>query len=338
MLINFGNQYHATLQQFPFTIIDVGARGGIKKEWEPLRRYLKIIGFEPDQAEYEKLSRGNSSALFYINSALYDAKQKLTLYLTRVPGLSSVFRPNQKFLKHFHASNTFGYEVLREVAIDADRLDAVLPAADRTAIDFIKVDVEGCALQVLKGSRQTLSENIVLGLGVESEFNPKYEGQSLFSDVDCLLREHGYELFMIQPCSWKRMAGLQSGGVAGQLVHGDFVYFLDLDIFFQKISPMAEAQRFSKILKFITFACLYGCFDFAYDIILEAEKRHFLTAERAAQFRNQLSPCRSILFRLPKLQHRGVLQNILYHGSMLCLGIWFERLDLWKPRVKFIDP
>ena len=40
---------------FPLVLIDVGASGGLEKNWLEAKRHLQIIGFEPDERAYNEL-------------------------------------------------------------------------------------------------------------------------------------------------------------------------------------------------------------------------------------------------------------------------------------------
>ena len=42
-------------RRHPLVLVDVGARGGLKKNWMPARRHLRVFGFEPDRREFSRL-------------------------------------------------------------------------------------------------------------------------------------------------------------------------------------------------------------------------------------------------------------------------------------------
>ena len=332
-----GSPVHS-LKEFPFVVIDAGARGGLKKEWLSLRPYLQCIGFEPDPDEFERLTQTSSKEeqLSYRPCGLWDSRQELTLHLTEKEGRSSVYFPNEKFLKHFGALNVQGYRVRQKVSMTASRLDEVLSPSERRSVDFIKVDVEGAALEILRGAEEVFKEGIVLGLRLEAEFNPKYSGQHLFSEVDQFLRPFDYQLFDVRPCRWKRKSGLKTGGVAGQLVHGDFIYFLEIDSFFRKIERLSQGERSAKTIKFVAFLCLYGIYDMALELVEEASRREIFSVRERDALRAELGKTQSILMRIPKLQGRGVFGEWVYHFWMLIAGIWLERRGYWKPEVEIL--
>jgi len=76
--------------------------------------------------------------------------------------------------------------------IEVERLDDWAGREGVDQIDAIKVDVQGEELNVLRGSGDHLDG--VVALDVEVEFNPLYEGQPLFGDVDRYLHYSPAEL------------------------------------------------------------------------------------------------------------------------------------------------
>ena len=335
MKLRFKGPLFQSLKQFPFVIVDAGARGGLKKEWLNLRPFLKCIGFEPDPEEFERLQRASGDEqISYRPCGLWDSRQQLTLHVTKKVGLSSVYFPNEKFLKRFGPLNVEGYHVEQKISMTASRLDEVLSPSEAKLIDFIKVDVEGAALEILRGAEAVLKEGVVVGLRVEAEFNPKYSGQHLFSEVDQWLRPFDYQLFDLRPCRWKRKVGLKTGGISGQLVHGDFIYFLEIDSFFRKIQKLSLEERVTKTTKFLVFLCLYGIYDMAFELVEEASRREIFSKTEAESLKAELRKTEGLLVRLPKIQARGVLGEFIYHLWMLAAGIWLERRGYWKPQVE----
>lgn len=336
MEIRFKEILHPYFKKFPFTVVDVGARGGIKREWKALRPFLKYIAFEPDPEEYKNLSAEpsrNYEAVFY-NTALWSSRSDLPLHITANEGFSSVYAPDPDFLGHFDVSNIRGYAVRKKTVMHADRLDDVLNTADQRSIDFLKIDVEGGASEVLKGTERTLAEGLIVGLQVESEFNPKYRGQPLFHDMDQILRRHRYELFTAKTCCWKRKAGLKTGGTSGQLVHGDLSYFLSPNVFFEKLSSLEPEEQIAKTLKLIVFLCLYGIYDLAFEVLGSASSWGILSPELRESLWSELRKAEHWIFRVPKLANRGIFYRIFYHFFMLLAGVWLERRGYWQTKIR----
>ena len=71
-------------------------------------------------------------------------------------------------------------EWIRDNAIDSD-------------IDFMKLNVKGAELEILKGAERTLES--VTGLQVEMSFVELYLGRPFFADIDVFLRNHSFYFF-----------------------------------------------------------------------------------------------------------------------------------------------
>lgn len=328
MKIRLKGKFNKDLKRFPFCIVDIGARKGPKKEWGVLKEYLSFIGFEPEDNAYRELKKDENTT--YFNSACYNKDAEITLHVTECEGLSSIFMPNYEFLSHFPRGNTDGYALKNRIKIKADRLDNLISADKREEIDFIKIDVEGAAFQVIQGAKEILSSGIVTGLLIEAEFNEKYKGQGLFAEVDSSLRKDGYELFDIDSCYWKRSAGTKTCGARGQLVHGDFLYFLGVKRFFEKIANLSKEKKAAKVIKFITFCCLYGHYDLALELLHDSGKRDILHGDRYSILEKELVRTTSIFMRIPKLKGRGLFFDLFYHLYMAICGIWLESAGFYK--------
>merc|ERR1719460_1641801 len=79
--------------------------------------------------------------------------------------------------------------VVRRSEMQTKRLDDLLPDMGGR-VDFLKLDVQGYELAVLRGGETTLRD--VLVVHTEVEFVEMYEKQPLFAEVDQLLRKAGF--------------------------------------------------------------------------------------------------------------------------------------------------
>ena len=81
-----------------------------------------------------------------------------------------------------------------EVVVCMDTLDNLLLQHNIQEADFLKIDVEGGELDVLKGARATIDRG-VFGLQLEVRFMEFYKGAPLFSVVNDYVSKMGFELF-----------------------------------------------------------------------------------------------------------------------------------------------
>jgi FkbM family methyltransferase len=250
----------------PLVLVDVGARGGLHRNWTAARQHLRVIGFEPERQEFDALSARpatDPTAPRILNVALHNTAGPVRFNVARDRGLSSVFEPNRPFLDAFPESARFDIVDVQEVA--GDTLDHVLDGAAVRDVDFMKVDTQGSELLVLQGAGNTLREKVI-GVEVEVEFTPIYRDQPLFADVDAFMRERGFLLFDLRPCYWKRAAGRAIGGPRGQIVWADALYLKGGDALAAMMAAVPPDQRRSKALKAITISLLYGYHDYALEL------------------------------------------------------------------------
>ena len=206
-----------------FTLVDIGASTGIHKRWNILGDALNVIGFEPNQEEFEKLSQSVNRQ--WLNTAVSGHDGPATLNLTKAFQNSSLLRPHFKNLESLAWG---GFEVVDEKHIEAKRLDT-LAVEHGFSANFLKIDTQGTELDILRGAKNQL-ESSVIGLELEVSFYQFYENQPLFSEEDAFLRNAGFELYDLGNfCRMKppRKKPLNSG--KGRLIFCDALYFRSLD-------------------------------------------------------------------------------------------------------------
>jgi FkbM family methyltransferase len=188
--------YRHSLRAHPPNYVDIGARGGLDPKWRALERFdlINPIFFEPDPAAAAQIQSANPNAIVAPYALGASDNERATLFITREPGRSSVLRPNPakagiKDISHWDVVSSTEIITLR-------RLDAVWQTewGDPT---YIKVDVQGFELEVLKGMGSLLSK--VKCLQVEASFVPVYEGHTVFSELHQFLRNHRFDLVKFKP-------------------------------------------------------------------------------------------------------------------------------------------
>lgn len=316
MDIFIDGRFDADYARYPLVLVDVGARGGVKRNWAPARRYLRVLGFEPDRREYDSLvsrARAGGAPDEYFNVALHHERGAVPLYLARDRGLSSIFPPDRAFLDAFPDAARFDTDEVQEVQVDS--LDNQLRERGIDGIDFVKVDTQGSELFVLQGAAGAL-EASGLGVEVEVEFTPLYRGQPLFADVDTFMRGLGYHLFDLKPCYWKRAAGWQLGGAYGQLVWADALYLKGVPALRRTLDRCAPEARKGKSLHAISIALLYGYCDYALEILTAAGDA--FTPDERAFLERRLVEQGAPVGSLPAFPGRGRVASALWRLWKAC--------------------
>jgi FkbM family methyltransferase len=174
----------------PPVYLDIGARGGLSARWKLVHaaRLIRPVFVEADPDEADRLKYRYPGASV-IPFALGDVDgESAELKITREPGRSSLLEPDVAVLEKFGAEP---WNVVKRVPITLRRLDNVWPTA-LDPPDFVKVDVQGFELKVLRGFGEML--NHVRCIELEAVLVPVYRQQPCLGEVVEFLRFAGFGL------------------------------------------------------------------------------------------------------------------------------------------------
>ncbi len=261
----------------PLRILDIGARGGPTADLRDLGAAVDVLGFEPDPAEYARLTEhyAQPGATYYgrvqfFPVALGRPDRCRTMYLTSRRGSSTMLKPIVEVAAAFDRPQFMVTEATR--TLETVALDAFVQDAGISAIDFMKMDVEGLELEILETARELLSTTLHV-LRTEVAYIATREGQPTAAQIDIFLRDFGFEpldllelhhwraLSRRHPLKWDRHAKLPFS--RGQLIHGDVLYVRSLTRLQQR--PVVERVRAAFVL------LAYGFADYAYLLLSHAD-------------------------------------------------------------------
>lgn len=264
--------------------MDIGARWGIGWPFCDLpNSNLSLTLVEPDPEEAERLKNfyeKEKVSIKIFQTALWSKPMSLSLNLTQSPGCSSIFDPNRSILKRFPEVDRFN--ISKKINFQCDTIDNLYANNDIDRIDFVKIDVQGAELEILKGGKSFFKDNLV-GIEIEVEFLEVYKDQPLFSEIDHFVRkELGLELWDISKTYWKyEHKDPKSIPAKGRLVFGDALYFRPIETIVDWLSLFKEEVAKNKIEALIQTVLLYGYTDYAF-ALLEDENvaKYFRDSER----------------------------------------------------------
>ena len=231
-------------------IVDIGA-SYIESEGESVYLDLlksglaNVIGFEPNLKALEILNQRKKYDELYLPYAVGDGNE-YTLNLCEASGMTSLLEPNYELLSYFHGFTSWA-KIYNKIIVQTKRIDD---------IDFLKLDIQGAELLVLKNSENKLKNCMVIQ--TEVEFLPMYKEQPLFSDVELFLRKHGFILHTFHNISKRFVAPLANPNN----VFDGLNQFFWADAIFIKDFTKLELFSKEKLLKYcVLLHDIYKSFD-----------------------------------------------------------------------------
>lgn len=205
-------------------VVDAGGRYGIHPTWRGYEAPLDYTMFEPEPQEAARLAakyaaRDDVRVEPMALGAVPDST--LTLWMTAHKGYVGTTKPNPDSL-WFGAVRKDEGTVEGSFDVPSTTLDAVFADRDRR-IDFLKIDVEGEELAVMRGGAAALDR--VLAMRIEVQFDDSFASQTASDIFRHAIDERGFRLMRLdyagkgQPLSY-----LVGGGGHGALCGCDAVF------------------------------------------------------------------------------------------------------------------
>jgi FkbM family methyltransferase len=256
-------------------LVDIGASGGLPEQWESHQEQIEVLGFEPDGQAFRALEAAARPNQRWFNIGLHSQAGPVDFFVTRKQTCSSCLEPNMGLLERFVDHERF--QVAQRTSIPCRPLDDVLAESGVAGADFLKIDTQGSELAILSGAEKTLRDS---AFGVEAEvwFLEAYKEQPLHAEIDSLLRGCGFDLIDLRAVTWKRRVGETKGGLRGQLVFGDALYFKQPDALRESLEGERAADR---LLRAVGVCLIYGYVDYALELVACCAPDHFDAAEIA---------------------------------------------------------
>lgn len=255
-----------TFVQAGLVAVDIGSRGGFDPDLLPIAWAVDGIGFEPEPqafAQLQSLSPAPWHSVTWLPFAVGAENGPATLWVPPDPVGASLLEHDPAIGERFgltHLTND-----CRPIAVDTLTLDCALDG--RPLPDYLKLDVEGAELSILKNAPKSLAHCVAVK--AEASFVAARKQQPLVADIDVFLRGQGFELMdVIRPMRWRSKPVAphpyswrdEPGYSKGQIAQCDLLYFRH---------PQALADQ-KQSLKAGLVAAALGYFDRALPLLTAA--------------------------------------------------------------------
>jgi hypothetical protein len=187
--------------------------------------------------------------------------------------------------------------------------------------DFVKVDVEGADLDVLKGGRSSIER--AFGVQIEVPFSVRNLGAPLQPVIDLWVRGAGFSLHLMEREHWVRANGIHGALSQPQLIWADAVYFRGREWVLQQLAAAGSTEQAEEQLAgILAILLVYSAHDYAAEIITAAKAHGLINSFTAEDFASSVE--RS-LTSLPVFALRGTVALALAIIGALPLALLGSR-------------
>lgn len=245
--------------------VDIGGRGAAFPPLMPVASFADYYVSEPDAAEAARLTdtlaiRSDWRTVTVLNEAIASRPGEATLWITEQPGMSSLLEPDPQVTRRFYLGPKFA--VVGKETVPTTALDAAAARYGFQDACFLKVDTQGTELDILQSGAALVAGPLV-GVHVETLFQPFYKGQSLFADVDQFLRARGFSLFSLSRTCVRR-AGYRPDTYSKRVIAWAHCLYLREPETLLAADAAGQAQQIPRLL---VLALAFQFFDLAFEIV-----------------------------------------------------------------------
>ena len=276
--------YKEILGGCKFVFLDIGARGGPKKE---LRELLEdnVITILLVELEKEEASRLRKNNFVVCDKPIWHEKIDKKIYITRNRSYSSLLPPNNEVLKGtlYHDRNF--YKIDKTVNLKTTTIkDIIKENQDKISqVDFVKVDIQGAEGYLFETMEKITWDNLI-GCETEAYTNELYHEAITIDKLISKFYSQNFEIYKIKNISSMVMTSFDDIKIYSEPFFSaipksryyqgkDLVYDI---LFFKKIFTIISNKDLIKARKLIFILSVYGYYDFCFFLLLKIKKENII--------------------------------------------------------------
>ena len=204
MQVSFDDRLLDAASKYDIHFLDIGARNGVADDIVAIGGAVHATCFEPEPTEAKRLqslSDNRWRSFTVVPTAVGGIDGLAKLYIPKGKEAASLLRHNEGMISEFGYDNLHGSDSV--VEIPCSTLDSLVANGRLPKASYIKIDIEGAELDLLKGGLLILPSTVAMR--IEVSFLEQRVSQPLMWDVVDWVREHGFEVIDILDIHrWRR--------------------------------------------------------------------------------------------------------------------------------------
>ena len=192
--LSFDEIYQKYVRKKPI-IIDVGANEGQSiKRFSSVLNNCIIHSFEPIKKCFYQMVREFPNKNYYKNNYALSNKNTNRKFFINEQLVTSGFNKINKSYNHIEIKN----KIKNTIMVKTMKLDTYLYLNKIKKIDILKIDTQGHELDVLKGAKNSLKNNIFHFIEVEIILCDYYIKKVNLYEIDRIMYENNFSVFDLQ--------------------------------------------------------------------------------------------------------------------------------------------
>lgn len=217
-------------------IIDVGAGDGRRCiRWLETFNKCLVYAFEPDPRQYKKLEQTRKKLKLedqrrfkLINAAVWESNGEIDFYLCNDETSSSALPfVSENIKKWKYPPGRYYFKTIDKIKVQCMRLDSVCKREHIDVIDFMRIDAQGCAKEVLRGAGKMLRTTKEIYVKVHVNPMQIYENQTHRDEIENIIGKLYFEPVHIESYSRAQEAWIRYHSDVWKRTRGSKIYSLD---------------------------------------------------------------------------------------------------------------